>query len=173
MRCIVTLKKQNKILEVDERDLELLGILENDSRLPWTRIARLMGVSEATVYLRVKKLEEKGILEGFSIIVNPSRLGLRIVLFLLLRVRAHYVNKIRNYLVENKYIAEAYETTGYYNFLVKILASQLDDAMKVVDEISSLKGVEEIESIVALREIKRVNKIVNEIVSGKGSPNNI
>ncbi|MCE4609090.1 MAG: Lrp/AsnC family transcriptional regulator [Desulfurococcales archaeon] len=157
-------KPSNNGLKVDERDLQLLGILEKDSRTPWTRVAKEMGVSEATVYLRVKKLEEKGVLEGFSIIVNPSRLGLGVTLIVMLRVRAHYINKVKSSLSMNRYVVELYETTGYYNLLAKILAPSLSDINEIIDEIYSLKGVEEVEHIVALREVKRVKRIVNEVI---------
>ena len=160
----MTKKSSNDELKVDERDLQLLSILEKDSRTPWTRVAKEMGVSEATVYLRVKKLEERGILEGFSIIVNPSRLGLGITLIVMLRVRAHSINKVKSSLSLNKYVVELYETTGYYNLLAKILAPSLSDINEIIDEIYSLKGVEEVEYIVALREVKRVKRIVNEVI---------
>ncbi|MEB3759550.1 MAG: Lrp/AsnC family transcriptional regulator [Desulfurococcales archaeon] len=160
----MTKRSSNDELKVDERDLQLLSILEKDSRTPWTRVAKEMGVSEATVYLRVKKLEEKGVLEGFSIIVNPSRLGLGITLIVMLRVRAHYISKVKSSLSLNKYVVELYETTGYYNLLAKILAPSLSDINEIIDEIYSLKGVEEVEYIVALREVKRVKRIVNEVI---------
>jgi Transcriptional regulators len=80
---------------VDAMDLNLIRILEEDSRTPWSRIARRLGVSETTVYLRVKKLTEMGVLEGFTVKINLAKLGLTSTTYILLKVRGDTLETLR------------------------------------------------------------------------------
>ncbi len=149
-------------MPVDERDLELLSILEQDARKPWRRIARQMGVSEATVYLRVKKLEDEGVLRGYTIRVDPKSLGLDAILIILLRVEAKAINTIRDLLPRMRYVAEAYEITGHYHFLAKIMAPTYEEATKVVDELIEADGIVEVTSFTVMRTLKGPGSIVRD-----------
>lgn len=143
---------------LDEKDLSLLRLLENDARLPWTRIAKLMGLSEATIYLRVKKLTSLGVLEGFTARINPKKLGLRHEAFVLVKARAGKMRGVAKSLTEIAYGIEVYEVTGERQFLVKILAPTIDDLSKTIDEIASIEGVEEVSTIYVLKNVKSVRR---------------
>jgi Lrp/AsnC family transcriptional regulator for asnA, asnC and gidA len=60
---------------LDEIDLQILRILQEDARTPFSRVAKEVGVSEATIHMRVKKLRETGVLKGFQAFVDPSSVG--------------------------------------------------------------------------------------------------
>ncbi len=140
---------------VDERDVQLIKSLEEDGRKPWRQIAADLDVSEATVYLRVKRLVEEGVLKGFTARVDPSKLGLAATAYMLLRVRADSTGKVREALKALPYVVEAHETTGPHNFLVKVLAPTQREVSKVVEDLASLPGVIEVVSIISLSEFKR------------------
>ena len=148
--------------EVDERDLEILERLEEDSRIPWRRLAKELGVSEATIYIRVRKLTEKGILRGYTIRVDPARLGLSVEMFALVRAEASSIPEIRRLLPRLKYVSEVYEVSGQYHFLVRIQAPSLDEASEAVDEIMGLPGVVEVSRFTVLRRVKSNTRIVRE-----------
>ncbi|MEB3847271.1 MAG: Lrp/AsnC ligand binding domain-containing protein [Desulfurococcales archaeon] len=139
---------------VDERDLQLLLLLEEDSRQAWRRIARLLGVSEATVYIRVRKLTERGILEGYSIRVNPEKLGLGACVFVIVKVRADKHKAVKEKLSRTRYVYEAYEISGSYHFLAKITAPTYQDAADIVDEIMAMDGVLEVLSFPVMRKVR-------------------
>lgn len=140
---------------VDERDVQLIRSLEEDGRKPWRQIAAELDVSEATVYLRVKRLVEGGVLKGFTVRVDPLKLGLTATAYLLLRVRADSTAKVREALKSLPYIVEAHETTGPHNFLVKVLAPTQREISKVVEDLAAIPGVIEVVSIISLSEFKR------------------
>ncbi len=58
--------------EIDDVDREILRALQKDARASFKKVGREIGVSEATVFVRVKKLRDKGVLRGFKAIVDPS-----------------------------------------------------------------------------------------------------
>ncbi|MFP3312504.1 MAG: Lrp/AsnC family transcriptional regulator [Acidilobus sp.] len=144
---------------VDERDLQLIKFLEEEGRMPWSEIASKMNVSEATVYLRVKRLLNEGVIRGFTVRTDPSKLGLDATAFLLVRVRADSITKAREMLRGLYFVIEAYETTGPYNFLVKVLAPSQRELSSAIEAIASTPGVVEVSSILALSEVKQTFSI--------------
>ena len=157
-------------MTVDSRDLELLSILEEDARTPWAKVARMMGVSDATVYLRIKKLTESGVLRGFTIRVDPRGLGLQATMFALLRVDARYIPEVRRRLSNLKYVSEVYEITGVYHFLVKILVPSLDEASRVRDRLMEIDGVVEVATFAVLRSLRQGDRIVADYIEWSKDP---
>ncbi len=151
-------------IKLDERDLRILKILEDDSRTPWRRIAQELGVSESTVYLRVKRLIDEGILEGFTIRVNPRRLGLEAVMFALVKVEAGSIRRIREMLTRIKYVFEVHQVTGEHHFLVKAIAPNRGEAARVIDEIATLPGVTDVKILYSISEVKDGSKIISAML---------
>ena len=60
---------------VDEKDLRIIEILQKDARTTYTEIAKRLRVSESTIRKRVKQLEDDGIIKGYTINVDPTKLG--------------------------------------------------------------------------------------------------
>ncbi len=63
------------LVELDETDRRILRALQEDARASFKNIGQSIGVSEATVFVRVKKLQERGVLRGFKAIVDPISVG--------------------------------------------------------------------------------------------------
>ncbi len=149
---------------VDEKDLRILEILEKDARAPWRRIAKELGVSEATVYLRIKKLTEAGILKGFTVKVDHAALGLPAAAFLLVRAEAKSIPRVRSQLTRVRYVSEVYEVSGQYHFLVKVTTPSLDDISRTSEEIMGLDGVVEVLTFTVLRVVKQGAGIVEDYI---------
>ena len=89
------MKKQESVKsDLDDLDRKILTFLQDDSRMPFTNIAKKLNVPDTTVHFRVKKLKELGVIKKFSIIVPPESLGLNIIALLNLRVGGHIVEDI-------------------------------------------------------------------------------
>ncbi len=150
---------------VDVRDLDLLRLLEEDARQAWRRIAKLLGVSEATVYLRVKKLTEAGVIRGYSVKVDPEKLGLKATLYALVRVRADSYKSFRESINTTKYVSEAYEISGSYHFLLKITAPSFKEAVEIIDEVMAREGVLEVLSFPVMRRLRDSTNIVYDYIT--------
>jgi DNA-binding Lrp family transcriptional regulator len=68
-------KKQCHIIELDKTDKRILFELDRNSRIPDTKLAKLVRKSKESVRYRIKQLEEKGIINGYTIWIDPARLG--------------------------------------------------------------------------------------------------
>ena len=152
---------------LDERDLKILSILEKNARTPWRQIARLLGISEATVYLRINKMEREGIIKGYTVKLDPEALGLKARILVFIKARAGYLERVRNEIVSRDYVVDAYEVTGRYNFMAIVASTSLDDAAALVDELTSIEGVEDLETIFLLRKLKEAESIVDLVKGGR------
>jgi Lrp/AsnC family transcriptional regulator for asnA, asnC and gidA len=151
---------------IDEIDLNLLRILEEDSRTPWSRIARKLGVSETTVYLRIRKLMDMGLLEGFTIRVNPVKIGLIATAYILLKVRGDSLEAFKRSVEKDKYVVEAYEVfAGEYNVLLKLVARSQEEMAERVDRILSMPGIQGVLVAYNMRVIKSRSKLSDIITT--------
>ena len=60
---------------MDRKDKVILELLSKNARIPYSEIAKKLGISETAVRKRVRKLEEKGIIEGYTLRINPVKIG--------------------------------------------------------------------------------------------------
>src|ERR1043165_6781056 len=71
---------------LDERDAKILGILQKDGRTTNVELARAVELTPSATLERVRKLEERGLIKGYTAILDPHALGLGLVAFIFLRV---------------------------------------------------------------------------------------
>jgi len=76
------MEKKSQFLELDNLDTQILSILMNDASVPYTEIAKKLVVSGGTIHVRMKKMEELGIIRGSNLIINPQSIGFDICAFL-------------------------------------------------------------------------------------------
>ena len=72
-------------VSLDKIDREILIRLQKNARKSFAEIAREIGVSEATVHIRVKRLRKNGVIRGFYTILAPEKIGERLTVFILLK----------------------------------------------------------------------------------------
>ena len=67
---------------IDETDLHILEILQEKARIPNAEVARQVGMAPSAVLERIRKLEERGIIEGYEVRLNPAPFGLGLASFM-------------------------------------------------------------------------------------------
>jgi Lrp/AsnC family transcriptional regulator for asnA, asnC and gidA len=60
---------------IDERDMKIIEILRENARTPHTEIAARLGVAESTIRNRVRALEEEGVIQQYTVVTDPAKLG--------------------------------------------------------------------------------------------------
>ena len=160
----MTRRRRREGLRVDERDLSILYELERDARIPWRQLARKLGVSEATVYLRVRRLEESGILRGYSARIDLDRLGLSYRAVVMMRVLAGSISRIRESLRRARYVVRVLEVTGYHNFMVEVAAPSRDEFVDMLDRLTGMEGVVEALVLSVIREDWSARTLVGDVL---------
>ncbi len=146
---------------IDDTDIKILEILEKDARTPWRRIAKMLGLSEATIYLRVNKMIRDRVIDGFKVSLRIDKLGLGSLIFVLIKADAKALKDLRDEIRKKPYVLEAHEISGDYQLLLKIATPNHEAASKILEEIASLPGVSEISTIVSLVPIKLSESVID------------
>lgn len=113
--------------DIDELDVKILKKLLNNSRYKYTQLARELGVSEATIRMRMKSLIRRGYIEGFTIIVDPSKLGYGVMARIGIDAD---VNHIHSLIKDLKDLDEIYLialSTGTHDVLLDVIVKDLDE----------------------------------------------
>ncbi len=151
--------QSGKLLELDNADRKILTELQQDARASFKAIAEEIGVSEATVFVRVKKLKEAGIIKGFRAIVDPNSVGKTLTAFILVRAQPKMYQRVLKALKLIDDIYEIYDVTGQYYAVLKIRTTGTDQLSKLIDEIETVEGVAGTETIIVLRTVKEETNI--------------
>lgn len=147
-----------KNYEIDNVDLKILNILSEDAKLPYTEVAKRVFVSGGTVHVRMKKLEEMGIVKGTFLKINYAKLGYDITCFLGIYLeRSSLYDDVVARLKEFPEISTIRYTTGDYNIFCKIYCKDTQHLRDVLhDKIQKVEGIERTETFISLEE--SVNK---------------
>ena len=144
--------------EIDNLDIQILSILMKNATTPYTEIAKELIVSGGTIHVRMKKLEELGVIKGASLEVDPQKLGFDITAFLgiYLEKGSQYHEAVKQ-LKNIKEIVELHYTTGEWSIFAKIVCHDTTHLREVLNEqIQSVKGIQRTETFISLEEsIKR------------------
>ena len=144
----------SKNYEIDNVDLKILNILMEDAKIPYTEVAKRVFVSGGTVHVRMKKLEEMGIVTGTTLKMDYSKLGYDVTCFLgiFLLQSSLYDSVVKN-LKEIPEIVKIHYTTGNYNIFIKIHCKDTRHLKDVLhDKIQKVEGIERTETFISLEE---------------------
>lgn len=108
----------NSSQNVDEVDLNIIRLLQEDSRKSFNKIAERLGIAVGTAYNRVKNLEERGILKGYTIILDPTKLGYGLTALILIQAEGRYLPEVENELANLDEVISIYDITGDYDIAV-------------------------------------------------------
>ena len=141
-------------INIDNKDLKILSILQEDGRAPYSEIARKMGMSEAAVYSRIQKLIKNHVIKKIQAILDPEKLGYKVTAFISVTAQPAKYNKTLEALSKFSEILEIHDVTGQHYCLVKVRTRDKEDLAKILDRIGTLDGVTSTETKIVLRTIK-------------------
>jgi Lrp/AsnC family transcriptional regulator for asnA, asnC and gidA len=144
---------------LDNIDRAILETLQDDARTALRKIAEKTGVSEATIFARVKKLLEKGVIKRFTALVSPELLGKSLTAFVLINTNPKSLQTVLASLQGMEDVYEAYDITGSFYAIAKIRASSREELAKLIDQIGSIDGVTSTETAIVLRCIKEETRV--------------
>ena len=144
-------------MKLDELDYKILEILRRDARTPFTEVGRGLGISDATVHVRVKRMMDEGIIRRYTIKVDEEALGRKVHGFVLLNVRPGSLEETASQLVENEKVSAVYEIHGPNDLIVEIGAGDLDEMRNLMLKIREVPNVATSELITVFKVWKERN----------------
>lgn len=140
--------------EIDNVDLKILEILTKNAKKPYTEVAKLAHVSGGTVHVRMRKMEEMGIIQGNTLIIDYAKLGFDVTAFIgiFLSKSALYDDVVEE-LKKIPEIINIHYTTGNYSMFAKIYCRDTRHLKDLLhDKIQRIEGIVRTDTMISLEE---------------------
>ena len=119
--------------KLDEIDHQILDMLIENTRVPFTDIAKKLLISAGTVHVRVKKMEDAGIIKGSSLTLDYKKLGYSFIAYVgVFLQNTSKTSFVLERIAEIPYVTVAHVTTGKFNIFCKIRARNSEHAKDVI-----------------------------------------
>lgn len=139
-------------------DRRILTALQQDSRITMQQLAERVGMSSSACWRRVRALEAAGIIERYSVVVNPRKAGFTLSSMTLVSLVRHEQKHVDNFVREvrrHPEVLECFATSGEADYHLRVVAEDMDAYNRFLDDfILRLPGVSQVRSNIILKEIK-------------------
>ncbi|MCF8063462.1 MAG: Lrp/AsnC family transcriptional regulator [Deltaproteobacteria bacterium] len=141
---------------INKKDLDILSILQNNSRASNPAIGKAVGLTPSAVFERIRKLEAKGIIQSYHTRLNPRALGLGVLAFVFLTVEIRTDEAaIDEALAEIDEVQEVHHISGEDCYLLKVWAADNDDLGRLLlEKVHSIRGVRSTRTNIVLKTVK-------------------
>lgn len=146
---------------INEIDRQILMILQQNARTSNAELARQVGMVPSAVLERVRKLEERGIIEGYGVRLNGRKLGLGLLAFVFVRTDDYVKDDqtARN-LAEIPEVLEVHHVAGEDCFLVKVRVEDTEQLGRILREkIAAIKSVRSTRTTIVLNTTKETQEL--------------
>ena len=140
-------------VKLDEIDHQILDMLIENTRIPYTDIAKKLLISAGTVHVRVKKMEDADLIKGSSLTLDYEKLGYSFIAYVgIFLEKTHMTKFVLERLADIPYVTVAHITTGKFNIFCKIRARDTTHAKNIIFKIDDIDGVRRTETMIAMEE---------------------
>ena len=130
------------IERIDETDARILGLLQKDGRVPYAEVGQAIGMSGPSAHERVKKLEARGVIRGYSAQVDPTLLGYGVLAFIFIKqVPGTIATDMTGDFVGIDEIEECHHLAGEADYLLKVRATDTRHLERVLHSIQQVAHV--------------------------------
>nr|WP_290442613.1 Lrp/AsnC family transcriptional regulator [Pseudoalteromonas sp. Ps84H-4] len=138
----------NKV--ITPQDEKLLSILRTNARASISDLARALNLSRSTVQSRMLKLEESGVIKGYSVDYGDAYLNQMVSAHVSIKVKQKLTTKTNIELKQIDAISQLYAISGEFDLIAVVQAQNLEKLSHLLDDIGNLDGVERTTSSVIL-----------------------
>lgn len=151
-------------LNIDKLDLQIIQEMSENAETPYAELGKKLFVSGGTIHVRIKKLEELGIVKGKRLKVNLKALGFDITAFVgIFLEKSSMYEQVAKELEKIPEIVRLNYTTGNYSMYIEIICKDINELKKILhDELQKIKGIERTETLISLSESFNRSVLVSE-----------
>lgn len=139
---------------LSETDVKILQILLEDARFSSRQIAKKVGVSVGTVLSRIKKMEEEGLIKGYSVIMNHEKLGYELTVVMEVTVSKGRLIEMENEIAKISNVCSVYDVTGLTDAFIVAKFKSREELGKFTKRLLSLPYIERTNTHVVLTTVK-------------------
>jgi DNA-binding Lrp family transcriptional regulator len=135
---------------MDEIDHQLLSLLRQDARLTVAALASKLRVSRGTVTNRIRRLEDGGVIVGYTVRLRPDAQPNEIKAWMGVAVEGNQTRAVISSLLGEPGVAILHDTNGRWDLLAELRAQNLQELSKVMERVRLIKGISHTETSIHL-----------------------
>lgn len=147
-------EKANARTGIEELDLKIIKALQSDARASYRDVAKRVGVAVGTVQSRIKRLEETGVILGFSVDLDYSKIGFDLTALILLQIRGKHLRDVEAKLSNLSNVCMVYDITGEFDVGVVAKFAGPPQMDQFIKEVLSMDYVERTVTSIVLNVVK-------------------
>lgn len=131
---------------LDEIDRKILNALSENGRLSNAELGRLLNLTRAAVRERINQLIEHGIIDRFTIVVNPLKAGKMVSMYFNIQVEWNKIDTIAEQLFADQEITNVYQMSGHPHLHVHALFDDQEHGNRYIRKLHSINGITNVDS---------------------------
>jgi DNA-binding Lrp family transcriptional regulator len=139
---------------MDSLDLQLIGLLRTDARASVATLAAKLGVSRGTVTNRITRLEDDGVINGYTVRLRPDAQPDQITAWMSIAVEGNQTRAVIATLLGEPGVAALHDTNGRWDLLAELRAGSLAELAEVLERVRLIKGIGGTETSIHLQTYK-------------------
>jgi Lrp/AsnC family transcriptional regulator, regulator for asnA, asnC and gidA len=141
-------------LNLDKLDLQIIHAMMDDAGISYADLGKALFVSGGTIHVRIKKLQEAGIVKGTKLNVDLKELGYDVIAFIGIYLeKSSLYDSVAKELRKIPQIVRLNYTTGNYSMFAEIVCKDINQLRYVLhDELQKIRGIERTETFISLEE---------------------
>ena len=142
------------VLNIDKLDLQIIQQLMHDASVSYAEMGRKLFVSAGTIHVRIKKLQDAGIINGMKFQVDLKKLGYDVIAFIGIYLeKSSLYDTVAKDLKKIPEIVRMNYTTGNYSIFAEVVCKDIGQLRSILhDELQKIKGIERTETFISLEE---------------------
>jgi Lrp/AsnC family transcriptional regulator, regulator for asnA, asnC and gidA len=141
-------------LNLDKLDYQIIQAMMDNAEISYADLGKKLFVSGGTIHVRMKKLQELGVVKGTRLSVDTHMLGYNVIAFIgIFLEKSSLYNSVANDLQKITQVVRVNYTTGNYSMFVEIVCKDIPELKEVLhDKLQNIKGIERTETLISLEE---------------------
>ena len=152
-------KKISKKTELDHIDTKILRILQENCHLSFRKLADTLGISSVIAASKIKKLEEMGILKGYTVILDSVKLGFDLTAIIFIQTEGGYLKDLENELSQITNVITLYEITGDFDVVAIVKLKDRDGLNSLLKNLLVTPHIKRTMTDITLNVVKEDFKI--------------
>ena len=157
-----TREDHDNIEKLDEASKKILRVLQDNSRLSLRKIAKKLRMKPTSVFNKIKKMENNGIIEEYTVILNRRKLNYKVIALILVTYKKAKItqHELALKISRFKQVLDVFIISGAWDLVLKVVAKDVDSLGNFITEkLRTIQEIDKTQTLIVLEEVKNSPKI--------------
>ena len=163
MLILVIKRRKIFFMKLDQKDLQILKHLQQDSKMTNKEISNKLKLSVTAVFERIKRLEREGVISKYVALVSPDKVEKNFMVFCQIKLIQHsrsYLTKFESEVAKLTEVLECYHVSGEYDYILKVIVKDMEAYREfMVTKLTSLDHIGSTQSTFIISPVKSTTAI--------------